>query len=664
MLFWALCAMPVLNLGGSVGKILFFTAVLCLSLTWSSDALAGEASGDTPGDVYNQAQKALDLKFNIQRQLQSLNDAFDLGLASPKDAEDFLTYRLLEPKTEAEQLIKSAFQHHVPIIQNILQQLKFLESDLSQTLQVTMNQTHRMNNRVLGVKVPEVFPLYVGGLISGNSKSTDTSLKAPRGVGEVCFSDPSRKTDSVDFFLNATHGNMSCIQSVDQVELLEDGAEALSRKIEILTGSPLPRAAIENPDPNYALDFSKAPVLKTILMSYLEYKHDFSGRMMFQALKYHSDRGAQIRILVPGLLVGNFVHAKDQQLLDQMAAWGPNVEIKKFRFGDSRPDFKTPFLILSRSQHAKMMVVIGEQPENNGVVLGGRNIKDTFYMKKAPDYSRWPEMVQYNGPGEKFGVFRDMEIYVGGAAFAEQAAAQYLSFYHFNTHGPKVIRTTAHLENISIADEHWQRLRDDLGQGHLVRQFISLPYLDKRATEQMFVDMIDSARVEVRLVTPYLRPLAAIRAAMIRAIRRGVRIELLTLFDLGNDNVAPFTEDMNKMSVNKLMSEYAKIKKKNKAVANMDKLLTVRQWNEESVMHSKVVTIDNKVMFVGSINFDQRGLTEDSENGVLVTGPAVEDFDRIYKTIYVPTSVVLEKKQRVNMLYPLLIMLLDKLNMT
>jgi phosphatidylserine/phosphatidylglycerophosphate/cardiolipin synthase-like enzyme len=270
-------------------------------------------------------------------------------------------------------------------------------------------------------------------------------------------------------------------------------------------------------------------------------------------------------------------------------------------------------------------------------------------------------MTQYSTGEEKFGVFRDMEVLVKSDAYAQQSAAQLLAFWNFNASGPKVVRNTAHL-NVKIDQELWDRIRNNPEQTY-IRQFLSLPFVDGRAAEKIFVDMIDSAQKEVRIVSPYLSPMRGINNAITRAMKRGVKIELLTGFDLGLDNVAPFTEDMNKMAVNKFFKEYEKIKKNKKYVKGED-LLVVHEWNEKSVMHSKVMMIDRKLLFVGSINLDQRGFTNDSENGTLMIGPPVRDFNNIFEKTYLPLSKPLVGKQKVNKIYPILVKFLDLLNMT
>jgi len=621
----------------------------------------GRYESSTEGQLYSKVQTILGVKFKTQQLLEAFNQEFELSLQSPQDLRDVLKYRLRVPKTEADKILKISIEKQLPLLSEFQMGIEREQSEASRLFNIILRDREGMNNRLLGVKVPPVFPLYLGYSLSKKIKaSPDTQAN---GVREVCFSDKSHRDDVIDLFLNTTAGGISCAQPVDNAELVENAADALNRKIEMLTGSKIPEEVMEKADADYRLDFSHAPSLKKIWMAYLEYKHDFSGRMMAQALEYHAKRGADIRILLPGLPVPgtNFVKEKDDVLLEQLAL-NSNVKIKKFIFKQSNFDLTTWFSVLTRSQHAKLLVTISDEENQNAVILGGRNIKDTFYMRKTPDYSKWPEMVQYQRGDEKFGVFRDMEFFVRGREFAEQAAAQFSSFWNFDSSGPRVVRTTLHLP-AQIDSESWQNLRSQTGRNY-VRQFISLPYVDNRAIEKLFEQMIDSAKNEVLIVTPYLRPLRSLNKAIFRALGRNVKVKLLTSFDLSNDNIAPFTEDMNKMSVNTFFKEYEKLKKKDPRLGKSENLLQAYNWEEKSVMHSKVISIDDQVIFVGSINLDQRGLTNDSENGVLIKGPAAAQFKSIFDKTYLPLSKPLEGKQKINKLYPLLILFLDLLNMT
>lgn len=608
--------------------------------------------------IYSIVDEALKAKVKTQDILTTWNENFNLSMQNLEDLQTYYNWVRFQ-KEQSKKSQKFLIEKWMPEILRLDSVVKDSSAKIQNLLieDPTFKRNFGFDGRLLGLAV-EPQHLINMGTISFTSQIAETGL----AVREVCFSDKSKTTDAVDLFLNTKAGGVSCAQAISDVELVEDGAIALSRKVELLTGSPLPKEAIENPDPNYALDFSHAPELSAIYMSYLEFKHDFSGRLMAQIITYHAKKGTDIRIILPGLPVPgtNFVKKKDAELLKQIEDLGSNIQVEKFMFRET-PDLKTPFRMIVRSQHAKMLVAIGKDHSKSGVILGGRNIKDTFYMTKTPDYSKWPEMVQYQVADEKFGVFRDMEVYIKDHQFAEQSAAQFLAFWNFNSNGPKIVRTTEHLP-VSVRSEEWSKIRNQ--DGTFVRQFISMPFVDDLAAEKLFAEMVDSAKSEILLVTPYLRPRKSLNDAIIRALRRGVTVELLTSFDLGLDNVAPFTEDMNKLSVNKFIEEYERLKDSNPEVRRADKLLKVHEWQEASVMHSKVVSIDKKLLFVGSINLDQRGFTNDTENGVLLIGKPAMDFAHIFQDVYLPLSKPLTDKQKTNKLNRLLIAFLDLLNMT
>jgi cardiolipin synthase A/B len=640
-------------MSGGIRLFLAVTAVAALS-----------AQAQTKDIAYNSVE-AVQAKFEIQKILQDLNARFDLLLQEPGDIERDLKFQMYFPKTQKDQEIRSYVQSQKPALEANLLKISRAEGELTSLVSRDLQEREGYNNRLFGIEINPDFPLVSGPSINEKVRIEEGEIgDLGKGVREVCFSDKSKKTDAIDFFLNTTHGLISCAQPVESAVLIEDAADALNKKIELLAGTTIPREVIEAADPTYKIDLSNAPDLKVLWMAYLEFKYDFSGLMMEQILAYHASRGTDIRILVPGLPIPstNFVAKKDWNLLDRIEALGKNVQVKKWVFKESNPDLTTPFGMIARAQHAKVVVALGQNGSPSGTIIGGRNIKDTFYMRKTPDYTKYPEMVQYSTGEAKFGVFRDMEVLVKGEKFAEQTVAQYLSFWNFNPAGPKVIRNTAHV-NVKIDQEVWDRVRNNSDQTY-VRQFFSLPYVDSRAAEKIFVDMIDSAKSEIIFVNPYLSPMREINNAIVRALKRGVKIQLMTGFDLGLDNVAPFTEDMNKMAVNKFFKEYAKIKKKNPKYAKGEDLLKVHQWNEKSVIHSKIVSVDKKLLFVGSINLDQRGFTNDSENGTLIIGPPVRAFTEIFEKTYLPLSKPLVGKQKVNKMYPLLIKFLDLLNMT
>jgi len=88
-----------------------------------------------------------------------------------------------------------------------------------------------------------------------------------------------------------------------------------------------------------------------------------------------------------------------------------------------------------------------------------------------------------------------------------------------------------------------------------------------------------------------------------RAIKRNENIDITiqTRIDLKGDTQAWLYEETNKKAINDL---YDKVK--------------IFEWTEDSILHTKLLIIDDRFSFVGSVNLSQRSFIQDVESGFLI----------------------------------------------
>lgn len=164
----------------------------------------------------------------------------------------------------------------------------------------------------------------------------------------------------------------------------------------------------------------------------------------------------------------------------------------------------------------------------------------------------------------------------------------------------------------------------------LFRHFMSFPYKDNMALEKMMVQVLDSAKESITISTPYFNLTSNIDAALLRAVDRGVRVDVTTRLDLEGDTADIILSDVNKKAVNKYIDN-----------------ITVFEYTAPSdILHSKLVVVDKKLTLVGSINFNQRSFYHDLENTLLIRS---EEFSqKIIKLIdeYKKASKEITGKQK------------------
>jgi phosphatidylserine/phosphatidylglycerophosphate/cardiolipin synthase-like enzyme len=143
--------------------------------------------------------------------------------------------------------------------------------------------------------------------------------------------------------------------------------------------------------------------------------------------------------------------------------------------------------------------------------------------------------------------------------------------------------------------------------------------------------MIDSAEKSVRLSTPYFRPTKIIGEAMERAVKRGVDVSLITRIDLSGDTAAIILGEVNKAGINQFLNK-----------------IKVFEYTEPAViLHSKIVLIDGKYSFIGSVNLNKRSFVHDTENGIMIYDQAFNQKMNSIMDTYKLTSREVTEKQKI-----------------
>lgn len=397
--------------------------------------------------------------------------------------------------------------------------------------------------------------------------------------------------------------SQSCVMPARGIRLLPESRQGFNAKVEALTGTTLPDSAFDKGDPYLPLDFSRAPRLDLIYVSYLDVKADFSGTIFLRMLRYHAGRGTPIRILLTDILE----REKDRAPLEQLAADYPNVQLQAFAWDPPRgADVEDKAARYHRTNHVKMLATLSRQPGATRAIIGGRNIHDGFLFPEAVDLSAYPELQDYGKPGQLslnyFATYHDFEVELTGDR-AVRTLAAHLSTLWQRDAATNVVRPFS----VSVEKSGTPAAG--------VRHFISTPYEDNQALENWYVELIDNARHSIEIVTPYLNPPAPVAAALERAHDRGVRIIFAARVNLKGDFGGKLLTELNKLFVEKYAGKFEMYEYKAPKV----------------VLHTKMMMIDGRLSVTGSVNLNHRSFLLDSENGLVVLDQA---FYRRMKKVF------------------------------
>ncbi len=400
------------------------------------------------------------------------------------------------------------------------------------------------------------------------------------------------------FFWQQDFNHVTCPQRYEKMESLPDPVKALNAKIRGLTGSNLPVQAVQDRNPVFDMDFSKAPKFDLIWVSSLNFSADFYGSVLAKALRYHALRGTQVRILVPAATI----EQKDAGILKSLMQELPNIKLQYYSYNLAKNTEGNWIDTFHRVNHAKLLIGYSAQnPNLNFVVTGGRNISDPFLFHDKPNYQQYPWLSNYASGERRFIHFVDFEFEFRGRDVVESTLAQMMTLWNRNVENQLMRSTNLNLK-FSASLAQLTAIRTSAQKRPLMRHLLSVPYVDGFMLKKFYVKMIDSAESEIFVTTPYFTPPPEISAALDRAAARGVDVKLLTSIRLAGDDIPKIAQDINRKGVNRHWQN-----------------LEVHSWTEpNSILHAKLMVIDRKLTFSSSVNLNMRSFHHDIESGVLI----------------------------------------------
>ncbi|MCK5883487.1 MAG: phosphatidylserine/phosphatidylglycerophosphate/cardiolipin synthase family protein [Bacteriovoracaceae bacterium] len=436
-------------------------------------------------------------------------------------------------------------------------------------------------------------------------------------------------------YLTTKYRSMTCPKEIEKIRTLEDSIDGLNSKVYAMLGQNLPKEMLESKDPYYPLDFSKAPKLDAIYMSYLVFRRDFYGTVIERLIRHHAKKGTFIKIMVSKVTS----LAKDKEMLAKLDTEFPNVMVHLYKY---KTFHKTKSFLsqLHRTLHLKMfMTYSAENDEHNVAVLGGRNIHDGFVFKTKPDLSKYPQLVQY-GEDEDFARWTDFEIELKGAEVLETLMGHYNTIFEYdNTNFFARSYSMTQKAKVGIKKEF---LKDN--NNILFRHLTSIPYKDGMALEKFMIEQFDAAQKSITISTPYFNLTKKLTRAIERAIQRDVKVELITRLDLEGDTADIILSDVNKKTVNRFVNN-----------------ITIFEYtNPADILHSKIVLIDGRLTLIGSVNFNQRSFYHDIESTLILYS---KDFNQKIDdiiTIYKQKSRPIKEKQKTSLWKSLIIGIFKK----
>lgn len=451
-------------------------------------------------------------------------------------------------------------------------------------------------------------------------------LLSPEKKGEVCLlPNADQLPKPAQFYLSADLTQTTCPIKVDQYKTLEESLEGLNAKIRLLTGRNLTPEYIQAGNPFAPLDYTKAPKLDAVLISYLVFRADFGGQVIMQALRHHARQGALIRIAVSDVIS----LGKDRQMLFDFQSQFPNVKLLFYKYNSEGKGLKDWLNSFHRTNHIKFFMTYSKSQANaNAVILGGRNIHDGFIFSTPSTSYISNEVVQYGTKkDEAWARWEDFETLYQSQELVNKLMSQFFAVFHADYEKYYVRQFSVPIPLNTPIDPQYLNLNDN---EIYLRSMVSIPFKDDMLLEKTFVGLLDSAEKRILLSTPYFNLTEKVLKAIERAADRGVNIELITRLDLEGDTADLILSDVNKKAINKVY----------------DRIKVYEYTTKGKILHSKLVIIDDSVVMMGSVNLNLRSFHHDIENIAFIYGKGYNrQISDLFET-YKKESKLLDEKQK------------------
>jgi putative cardiolipin synthase len=370
----------------------------------------------------------------------------------------------------------------------------------------------------------------------------------------------------------------------------------------------------------------------SIDVQYYLWHGDAAGSLLAQRLIAAADRGVHVRMLVDDL--NTVIESGEKVVLrDDVARWvdgHPNLELRLFNPWKERSlvgrvrESVAELERVNHRMHNKAMIV-----DNQAAILGGRNIGDE-YMGLNPEFN-----------------FHDLDV-IGIGPVARQASAVFDEFWNSDWVLPASALPPARPEDaqaavdrarsragklaglpelagFDVAPRDWPTELAALG-ARLVPGTSSV-IADHLATGAVRQDMVEemyrlaaSAQHELLVINAYIIPTTRTIDALADLHRRGVTVRVLTNSLATHD--VPAVNSHYKQWRRRLLGAGVDLYEMRHDAAIQPGIADTPPTRARFMgLHSKAMVVDRRRLYIGSMNFDPRSATLNTEMGVIVDSP-------------------------------------------
>ncbi|MCI0516430.1 MAG: phospholipase D family protein [Woeseiaceae bacterium] len=369
---------------------------------------------------------------------------------------------------------------------------------------------------------------------------------------------------------------------------------------------------------------------RSIDTQYFLIKKDEAGLVFAGKLVEAADRGVRVRFLLDDV----FTTARDEALL--LLDRHPNIEIRLFnpvaRGGIGMVNFLKDFELANRRMHNKTFTV-----DNEVTIVGGRNIAEEYFQLKTDSEFVDFDMLAFgpvaSGVSASFDRYWNHPLSYPISSLKRDAgsyeALREEMLLAMNTTGRETYLRS--IETPLVKDLVDRKAMFYPADAEVITddpdKLLNEISNDQKILVTRLATVIDRAESEVVVINPYFIPRETGLDFWAGVVNKGVEVTVLTNSLASTNHVA-------------VHSSYAGYRKRliEAGVELYEARANATSVNPDTgekldtlTLHTKLVAIDRRYLFVGSLNLDPRAIDINTEMGVLIdsaemVGPMVERF--------------------------------------
>ena len=317
----------------------------------------------------------------------------------------------------------------------------------------------------------------------------------------------------------------------------------------------------------------------SIHLEYFNFRNDSIASLLFEILREKRKEGVEVRAMFDGF--GNDSNNQPLKKYHLEALRKDSIDIVEYS------PIRFPWVnhIFGRD-HRKIVVIDGQI-----AYTGGMNVAD-YYIKGTEQVGEW----------------RDMHCRIEGDAVNELQAI-FMRIWNRttgqNVSGMKYYRGGT-LTKFSDLKPDTTYTKGRKMVGIINRE----PHVTPKIMRTFYINAINQAQDSIHIINPYFTLIPSVTRALTRAIRRGVKVEIM----LSSKSDIPLTPDCALYQARKLQKRGARV------------------WlYKPGFHHSKIMMVDGRYCTVGSTNLDARSLKCDfEENAVIVDKATTRELDDMF----------------------------------